>query len=699
MLRELPSTATRDGRGKIRGLLRALETGSHGDRRTAEGVRLPYQPGLDGLRAFAVFAVLLYHAELRWFSGGFLGVEIFFVVSGYLITTLLLEEWRQRGRIDLRAFWLRRARRLFPALYLLLAVTLAFAVLFLPEEVAGLRGDALAAVGYVTNWYLVLGQESYFETVGRPSLLQHLWSLAIEEQFYVLWPLLFAAGMSFGIVRWRGRRLLLVALVGAAASALLMAILYSPEVDPSRVYYGTDTRAAGLLIGVSLALVRAPWRDAVSDGVDHHAVAWRHWHRNRWMGWLQHRVGWTSPLLLDLIGLAALGGLVWFCLWLDESQSFLYQGGFTAVALTTAVLIAVVVNPRARLGSGLLGRQPLRWIGQRSYGIYLWHWPVFMVTRPELDVSITGLPLLALRLGTTVLLAALSYRYVETPIRNGALGRAWKALRESQGAWRWQVGFAWAGALGTCAAFSVVLGVALVRAQPPAPPSYLSVQAVHTKAPVTSSETTDAESSATKAESTEVETPVKTPTTEDAEGPDAKPEAAGTRNGTAPTSARAGTPASAGRITAIGDSVMVGAAGELTRALGEPEIDAEVGRQAPAVIELLNQRRAKGQLGDEVVVHIGNNGTLSAEQFDEMMRALKGVRRVVFVNVNVPRSWEQPNNDVLAEGVRRYSNAVLADWHAASVNRPEFFVEDGYHLRTEGQQVYADLIAAQLKSS
>jgi peptidoglycan/LPS O-acetylase OafA/YrhL len=702
VLGDLPSTATRDGRGKIRRILRVLETGRHGDhgdrsdRRTPKGVRLPYQPGLDGLRAFAVFAVLLYHAELRWFSGGFLGVEIFFVISGYLITTLLLEEWRQRGRIDLRAFWLRRARRLFPALYLLLAVTLALAVLFLPDEVARLRGDALAAVGYVTNWYLVLGQESYFETVGRPSLLQHLWSLAIEEQFYVLWPLLFAVGMSVGIVRWRERRLLLVALVGAAASALLMASLYSPEVDPSRLYYGTDTRAAGLLIGVSLALLLAPWRAAA---LDHHAVVRRRSPHNRWLGRLQYRVGWTAPLLLDFTGLAALGGLVWFCMWLDESRSFLYQGGFMVVALTTAVLIAVVVNPRARLGVGLLGWQPLRWIGQRSYGIYLWHWPVFMVTRPELDVSITGLPLLALRLGATILLASLSYRYVETPIRTGALGRRWKALRESQGARRWQVGFAWAGALGTCAALSVLLGVALTRAQPPPPPSYLSVQAVHTKAPVTRPETTNAESAGTKVESTEPETSVETSDSEDAEAPNAKSEAAGARAGTAPSNARAGAPAAAGGVTALGDSVMVGAAGELMRSIGKLEIDAEVGRQAPAVIELLNQRRAEGQLGDEVVVHIGNNGTLSVEQFDEMMRVLKGVRKVVFVNVKVPRSWEQSNNDVLAEGVRRYPNAVLADWHATSANRPEFFVEDGYHLQPEGQRVYADLIAAQLESS
>jgi peptidoglycan/LPS O-acetylase OafA/YrhL len=316
---------------------------------------------------------------------------------------------------------------------------------FLPEEVARLRGDAIAAFGYVTNWYLVLGQESYFETVGRPSLLQHLWSLAIEEQFYVLWPLLFAAGISFGIKRWRRRRLLLAALVGAASSVLLMALLYRPDLDPSRLYYGTDTRAAGLLIGAALAFVRAPGRVPDSDRMDRLAAARHSWPRNnRWLGWLRRRWRWTAPLLLDVVGLVALGGLVWFCLRLDESQSFLYLGGFALVALTTAVLIMVVVHPRARLGAGLLGRWPLRWIGLRSYGIYLWHWPVFMVTRPELDVPIDGLPLLALRLVATVVLAALSYRYVETPIRHGALGRAWKTLRGTREASRWQRA-GWAG--------------------------------------------------------------------------------------------------------------------------------------------------------------------------------------------------------------------------------------------------------------
>ena len=610
------------------------ETGGLEDR-AGGGVRLPYMPGLDGLRAFAVIAVLLYHAELPWIRGGFLGVEVFFVISGYLITTLLLAEWHQQGRIDLVGFWLRRARRLLPALYLLLVVTLAFAVVFLPGEVARLRDDALAAFGYVTNWYLILGEQSYFETVGRPSLLQHLWSLAVEEQFYVLWPLLLTFGL-WGVpptMRWRRRRLaLFIALAGAIGSALLMAALYQPGVDPSRVYYGTDTRVAGLLFGAALAFV------------------WKPGQTPRWAG---RR---TRALLLDVAGLAALGALVWFYLRLDQYQPFLFRGGFTLVALATAVAILVAVCPHSHLGPHLLGWRPLRWIGLRSYGIYLWHWPIFMLTRPELDVPITGLPLLALRLAATILLADLSYRFVETPIRTGALGRAWRALREARGARRWRLGAYWSGAVGTGATLFLVLSLALAHAQPPAPPSYLSAESIHTEG-----------SSAADSE-------------------------------TAPADdASAGTVKDP--ITLVGDSVMLGSVGELERTLGNPAFATDVGLQPFGVIEILKKRHAAGQLGEAVVVHAGNNVPFTAEQFDEMMGLLEDVPKVLIVNVKVPRPWEQPNNEVLADGVRRYPDkAVLVDWHTASAGRPELFVEDGIHLQPEGQRVYADLIATRLEA-
>jgi peptidoglycan/LPS O-acetylase OafA/YrhL len=609
-------------------------------------------PGLDGLRALAVVAVLLYHADVPWIPGGFLGVEIFFVLSGYLITSLLLAEWRQHGRIDLKGFWFRRARRLLPALYLLLVVTLAYAVLFLPSEVARLRGDVVAALGYVTNWYLILGHQSYFEEMGRPSLLKHLWSLAVEEQFYLLWPPLLTVAISLGAARWRERRGLFIALAGAATSAALMAILYHPDVDPSRIYYGTDTRATGLLIGAALAFVWTPGRGTETPrSTATRANRLLHIRRR---GQFRRRWGWTVPLLLDAVGLAALGALVWFCLRLGEFDPFLYQGGLASVGLVTAAVIAVVAHPSTRLGSVVLGWGLLRWVGVRSYGIYLWHWPVFMVTRPELDVPLNGLPLLALRLAATVLLAHLSYRYVEKPIRQGALGRAWRSARtswrEAQGLRRWQLGATWAAVVVPAIALCAALGVSVAYAKAPAPPSYLTAKAIHTTSAQTTSKTEAAHAGASKTTSAKKESAStakrgQEPRTQAREKSSTKPEK--------PTGSAAAALAKTGPVTAVGDSVMLGAATHLERTIPNlTTMDAQVGLQVEGAIDILRERRAAGQLGDIVLVHVGNNGTFTTEQFDEMMSVLSGVREVVFVNVNVPRPWERPDNAVLAAGVR-----------------------------------------------
>jgi peptidoglycan/LPS O-acetylase OafA/YrhL len=655
-------------------------------------VRLPYSPGLDGLRALAVIAVLLYHADLAWIPGGFLGVEVFFVISGYLITALLLAEWRQRGRIDLKTFWLRRARRLLPALYVLLVVTLAFAVVFLPAEVAGLRGDVLAAFGYVTNWYLIFGQESYFEAVGRPSLLQHLWSLAVEEQFYLIWPPILALGLCIGATRLRRRRVLRVALFGAVASAVAMALLYTPGVDPSRIYYGTDTRATGLLCGGALAFLWAPVEKYGLLEARHRRImlAGRGRFRRRW--------GWTAPLLLDILGFAALGSLVWFCLHLGEFQPFLYMGGFALVGLATTATIMAVVHPYTLIGARLLGSAPLRWIGVRSYGIYLWHWPVFMVTRPKLDVPFDGWPLLALRLAATVILADLSYRYIETPIRRGALSRAWRTLREAQGPLRRRLRLQWAGALVPILASCALLGVAVAQAEPPNKPSYLaSMKSVHTaegheiKGEVRGANKTDGRASDANSTASHEGTQEENPgDTGDA------PMAGGTAKKTL-DSERTAPSEFTGSVSAIGDSVMLGAIGGLQKDIqGLTVIDAQVGLQVYTATDILKSRRASGQLGDVVVVHLGNNGTFTKGEFDQIMRTLSGVDKVLFVNLSVPRPWEEPNNQVIAEGVARYPNTVLVDWHSASADRPELFYKDGYHLRPEGQQIYADLISAHL---
>jgi peptidoglycan/LPS O-acetylase OafA/YrhL/CubicO group peptidase (beta-lactamase class C family) len=365
----------------------------------AASMHLNYLPGLNGLRALAVIAVLLYHADLGIY-GGYLGVESFFALSGYLITTLLLLDIHNHGRVRLQAFWLRRARRLLPALFVLIASALAIAAVLLPKEFASLTRDGLAAIAYVTNWFLIASGRSYFDAAERPPLLQHLWSLAIEEQFYLVWPLLFAASMRF--VRARGT--LVLTLLLALGSAALMWSLYDPGADPSRIYYGTDTRAAGLLIGAALAFV---WRP----------------------GQLPASTRRGAGIALDAIGLLALGGLLAAYALLHEQHPSLYRGGFQLVALGTAVIVAAAVHPQARLLPWLLELPPLRWIGVRSYGIYLWHWLIFMVTRPGVDVPGEDWQVQLLRFALTLALAGLSYTFVELPIRAGALGRFWNTLR------------------------------------------------------------------------------------------------------------------------------------------------------------------------------------------------------------------------------------------------------------------------------
>lgn len=360
------------------------------DKPTAARHALDYQPALDGIRALAVAAVLAYHAGLPWARGGFLGVDAFFVLSGYLITSLLLLEQRTRGRIDLVAFWARRARRLLPALFLLLCGVAVYAlVLAEPEEIARLRADGLATIGYVANWRPIFAGESYFEQFAVPSALRHTWSLAIEEQWYLMWPPLLLGLLCLR----RVRGLLLIApLVMLAASALLMAGLHDPS-DPSRVYFGTDTRAQSLLVGAVLAVLLA------------NGQALRPFAR------------------YALEGLAVLCAvyLGWKWATLSGDSESLYQGGFLLLGLAVAVIITAAVQPRG-IVRGALSLAPLRGLGIISYGVYLWHWPVYLVLTPE-RTGWDGYPLLALRVILTLAISIASYYLLERPFRRGLVLR------------------------------------------------------------------------------------------------------------------------------------------------------------------------------------------------------------------------------------------------------------------------------------
>jgi peptidoglycan/LPS O-acetylase OafA/YrhL len=388
-----------------------------------------YQPALDGLRAFAVGAVMLYHFEPGWLPGGFLGVDTFFVLSGFLITSLLLDEHARTGGIALSAFWIRRARRLLPALMLLLvAVFIAVALWSDPLELSRLRGDGLAGLFYVFNWRLIVTGQSYFELFSEASPLRHLWSLAIEEQFYLVWPLIVLV-----CLRHSWRRLAIVSVAGVAASAVAMAMLFEPA-DPSRAYFGTDTRVQSLLVGALLAMatrVRVP--------------AARVW-------------AYCGALAF------AMCTLWWFTG--DDHAAWLYRGGTLVYALLTAAVIAAALMPstvRRGLSLGALVA-----VGKVSYGLYLWHWPVLVFTTPRrvggwLGVErVDGVALTLLRFALTAVLATISYHLVEMPIRRGA-------LRGSRG---------WVAGPAAAVGCSVVIVAATAGAKPL--PAYLDTSALPT---------------------------------------------------------------------------------------------------------------------------------------------------------------------------------------------------------------------------
>jgi peptidoglycan/LPS O-acetylase OafA/YrhL len=597
-----------------------------------------------------VAAVIVYHARPGWLPGGFLGVDVFFVLSGFLITSLLLRERRSTGRTALRSFWMRRARRLLPALYVLLALLLAYQVVVRAAGIAQLRWDALAALGYATNWFLIGHQQSYFAAFTAPDALQHLWSLAVEEQFYLVWPLVVAAGLL------RRRGALAGVLLAAAGSSLLCALLYTPGSDPSRVYFGTDTHSAGLLVGAALALAHARW-----------------WPREQGA---KTRVTHRRRLQATVAGTVALALLLGALLRLDETEPFVYRGGLAAVAVCTALLLGVLLHPAGAPMARALAGRPLRWVGVRSYGIYLWHWPVLVLSSPHGDPRETNPGVMLAQVAASVLLAALSFRFVETPIRSGAVARALRTRLAAHQEDRVPVRLALGAAAGAALGCACALLMAVVASRPADVPAYQRTLAVHIDTQLVSQPVSAATRLQRWGANQADPTPEPTPTP--------------------PPPAAPPPPDPPLRVTAVGDSVMLGAASALAADVPNLDLDAKVGRQMSAALDILRTDRDSGRLGNVVVVHMGSNGYLTRGEFDEMMQILSGVQRVIVLNDKVPRPWEDSNDALLADAASAYPTVRLLDWRAASTPHPELFWDDATHLRPQGAQFYAELVAQHL---
>lgn len=592
-----------------------------------------YVPGLDGMRAVAVLAVIAFHLGFSWAQGGLLGVGVFFVLSGYLITDLLVAEYHRRGRVALPQFWLRRARRLLPALFVMLFVVTGWVTLFDRAQIPSLRSDLIPGIFYYSNWWFIFQHVSYFAAFGPPSPLGHLWSLAIEEQFYLVWPFLLLAGL-----KWiRDRRVLIgVILAAAGASAAAMSLLYTPGTDPTRIYDGTDTRAFGLLIGAALAflLPRGHVFAPVTRG---------------------------ARRVLDAVGVVALVGIFVLFWQTSEYDPFLYQGGLVLLSVLTALVTAVVVHPGARLGTWL-GREPLRWIGERSYGIYLWHYPVIVLTTPL--GAAPSLVRATLQVGASIGLAALSWKYVEQPVRHGALGRQWQRLRQRQWAWppnlrpgEWAV-------TGVVAANAVICLVGLSGLV--AAPAVDAAPHVHNVLPPTDHKTTTTSAPAT----------------------------AGSTSGATTTTAP---PPPGQGVTAIGDSIMIDAAPYLQQMLPGIVIDAKVGQQLTQVQSTVPALLAAHDVGTRLVIELGTNGPYSATQLNALLSSLGPAKKIVLVNTRVPKTWQTEVNATIAAVAKTHPNATLVNWYADSASDPQYFYTDGVHLNPQGAQYYASLIVQALE--
>ncbi|GDX21561.1 acyltransferase [Actinomycetes bacterium] len=579
---------------------------------TPRGIR--YIPAIDGLRAVAVIAVMLYHLGFSWIPGGFLGVDLFFVISGYVITRLLLDSIQRSGGLDLRAFYKARIRRLFPPLVFMIFMTVIYIGIWAPETMRRFVSDSPFALLGGMNWWLVFRHTDYFDTISRPPLLQHTWSLGVEAQFYLIWPLILLLVLrQFGKAKIPGAALFIAAISGIAL------LLVSFEVDAanasqvSHVYFGTDTHSIGLFLGAALAVSWVPQN-------------------------LQEQVNRRAQDFIDGIGVFGFVGLLGTFLLVNENDPTLYKLAFPLAGLFGCAILTSIVHPASRFAPVLSSKVAV-WIGERSYAIYLWHWVVFQLTRPAVDLEGSTWALYTLRILVVFALADISLRLVELPVRSGLVEYWFKGMKyRTKNVQRRQKSTVVASIL------LLILGT-----------SYLSANAISQS---------DKEMAIIKQQ---LEQPIKP---------------------SQPTATQAG------GLWVTGDSVILGIHYELDARSHIAIINARVGRQASELIEVMRADKANAP-DSTVIFNLGNNNKLTSDQVLAVFEEVKNQPRIIVVNTAVPRGWRDENNALIAQYAALYGATVI-DWATISAGHPEYFAPDGVHLVPAGVRAYVDAITATL---
>jgi len=575
-----------------------------------------YIAPIDGLRAIAVVAVLLYHAGVNWIPGGFLGVDLFFVISGYVITRLLLDSIEESSALDLRAFYAARLRRLFPSLLLMMASTTIIVAIWAPDAAKRFFQDIPYVLTGSNNWHLVANHQDYFAAIGRPPLLQHTWSLAVELQFYLIWPIIL-----LGILKYFGKKNIARGALSIATISGFALFIFSLNVDSasssriSHIYFGSDTHSLGLFLGAALAVSWVPQN-------------------------LSKNISQRAQDFVDFIGVIGLLGLLSTFLFIDESNATLYRIAFPLAAIFGCFTLTSLVHPASRFAP-LISKKPLLWIGQRSYGIYLWHWVIFQIMRPGIDLAGDVWAINAVRILIVLGLADISLRYVEIPIRRGELALWWRGLKYRTPDVRKRGRFmVWFTAGLTVVVLASSSTVAIYRHN-------------HAKQEVVQ---TDANNAA--------EIPI---IQEKKDG-----------------------------IWLTGDSVILGIRAKLASHYTLALVNARVGRQIQELTDVVIQDLPH-VAGDTIVLDLGNNNRLTRGSVENLFALLKNQPHIVVVNTAVPRGWKDENNQIIASVAAEYSQAQIVDWASISANHPEFFGPDGVHLNDAGSSVYVAAIMDYLK--
>jgi peptidoglycan/LPS O-acetylase OafA/YrhL len=571
--------------------------------------RSNYIPSIDGLRTLAVAAVLLYHLGVKWIPGGFLGVDLFFVISGYVITRLILDSIEGINGLDLKEFYWARARRLFPGLLAVVIVSIIISAIFAPDAIHRLLSDAPFVLTGTNNWHLVALHQDYFAANGRPPLLQHTWSLAVEAQFYAIWPLIL-----YFIWRKYGRKNVAKAALLIALSSGLALFLFSIRVDNnssskvSHIYFGTDTHSLGLFLGSALAVSWIP--------------------RN-----LTANISQRAQDFIDGIGLVGLFGLLCTFLFINESNATLYRLAFPLAGIFGCATIISLVHPASRFAP-ILSSKPMIWIGERSYGIYLWHWVIFQITRPSIDLAAASASALnAARILLVLACADISLRYLEIPIRRQVIQNWVRGIKyRTKRTQNHQKIF-----LATCITLISLLTVSSASA-------------------------------------------------------------AWYRNNHAAKIIKKDTPLSEVTISAAnngiwltGDSIILGVKTRLAQKKSLSLVNARVGRQIGELIDVV-KADAPQVPNSVIVLDVGNNNALVKADLVTLMELIKHQPKIILVNTAVPRAWREENDRLIQEVAANYPQVKLIDWNSISNNHPEFFAPDGVHLNENGNNVYAAAI-------